>query len=328
MSKKVSVIVPIFNAEKYLQETLDSLTSQTMKDIEILCIDDGSTDDSFKIMEHYQALFPNLIKIFTKVNGGIADARNFGLSKVTSPYFGFLDSDDTVEPKMFETLYNKATEEDADVIFSDFYWSYPNKETVIKDGPFANNKEILTSMFATLWNKLYRTDFIKSLDVHFPTGYRYEDASFLYKITPYIKKWSYVSEPFVHYRQTAGSITHNHNDRVKDMIHVFEDLIQFYKDRDHYFNYEKELEFLFIRFFLGNSFLRSCQIKDKKDREHTLALSHSLLHDHFPKWKNNPHLNEPGLKNKYYKTVNRLTYPMYAQLFRFLYKFKKESVFK
>ena len=328
MSKKVSVIVPIFNAEKYLQETLDSLTSQTMKDIEILCIDDGSTDDSFKIMEHYQALFPNLIKIFTKVNGGIADARNFGLSKVTSPYFGFLDSDDTVEPKMFETLYNKAIEEDADVIFSDFYWSYPNKETVIKDGPFANNKEILTSMFATLWNKLYRTDFIKSLDVHFPTGYRYEDASFLYKITPYIKKWSYVSEPFVHYRQTAGSITHNHNDRVKDMIHVFEDLIQFYKDRDHYFNYEKELEFLFIRFFLGNSFLRSCQIKDKKDREHTLALSHSLLHDHFPKWKNNPHLNEPGLKNKYYKTVNRLTYPMYAQLFRFLYKFKKESVFK
>ena len=137
-----------------------------------------------------------------------------------------------------------------------------------------------------------------------------------------------MATPFVHYRQTTGSITHNHNERVKDMIHVFEDLINFYKERGHYSYYEKELEFLFIRFFLGNSFLRSCQIKDKNDRKLTLDLSFKILHDHFPKWKGNPHLNEPGLKNKYYKTVNKFTYPIYSQLFHVLYAFKKESVFK
>lgn len=328
MANKVNIIVPIYNAEKYLRETLDSLTAQTIKDIEILCINDGSTDNSLAILEEYEAKFPNLIKIYSKANGGIADARNFGLSKVSSPYFGFLDSDDTVEPNMFETLYNKAIEEESDVVFSDFYWSYPDNENIVKDGPYSDNKEILTSMFATLWNKLYRTEFIKGLNIDFPTGYRYEDASFLYKITPYIQKWSYVATPFVHYRQTAGSITHNHNERVKDMIHVFEDLIKFYKERNHYLSYEKELEFLFIRFFLGNSFLRSCQIKDKKDRKLTLDLSYKILHDHFPKWKGNPHLNEPGLKNKYYKTVNKFTYPMYANIFHLLYKFKDESVFK
>ena len=140
MSAKVNIIVPIYNAEKYLRETLDSLTAQTLKDIEILCINDGSTDNSLFILEEYEVKFPNLIKIYSKANGGIADARNFGLSKVSSPYFGFLDSDDTVEPNTFETLYNKAIEEESDVVFSDFYWSYPDKENIVKDGPYSDNK--------------------------------------------------------------------------------------------------------------------------------------------------------------------------------------------
>lgn len=326
MSKKVSIIVPIYNAERFLASTLDSLVKQTMQDLDIICINDGSTDTSLNICEQYQAHYPGLIRIFTKPNGGIADARNFGHSKVIGEYFGFLDSDDTVEANMFETLYNQAKTDQADVVFSDFFWSYPDRESIVKDGPYANNKEILTSMFATLWNKLYRTDFIRKLDVDFPTGYRYEDASFLYKITPFIQKWSYVPEPFVHYRQTAGSITHNHNERVKDMIHVFEDILAFYKERKVYDEYKRELEYLFIRFFLGNSFLRTCQIKDKLDRKRTLDLSFKILNDNFPAWKGNPYLNGPGLKNKYYKTVTGFSYPIYASLFTLLYRFKKEAL--
>lgn len=326
MSKKVSIIVPIYNAERFLASTLDSLVNQSLHDIDIICINDGSTDRSLEICEQFKADYPELIRIFSKPNGGIADARNYGLSKVIGEYFGFLDSDDTAELNMFETLYNKAISEQADVVFSDFYWSYPNQENIVKDGPYANNKEILTSMFATLWNKLYRTDFIKRFDINFPTGYRYEDASFLYKITPFIQGWSYVSEPFVHYRQTTGSITHNHNERVKDMIHVFEDLLEFYKQRSVYEEYERELEYLFVRFFLGNSFLRTCQIKDKKDRKLTLNLSYKILTNNFPKWKGNPYLKGPGLKNKYYRTVNSFTYPIYSFIFSILYRFKKETL--
>lgn len=323
---KVSVIVPIYNADMFINQTLDSLVNQTLDDIQVICINDGSTDNTLAILEEYKTNYPNKIIVYSKPNGGIAETRNFGLSKVTSEYFGFVDSDDTVELNMFETLYNNALESSSDVVFSDFYWSYPEKETVVKDGPYSTNKDVLTQMFATLWNKLYKTSFIKELNIDFPKGYRYEDASFLYKLVPYLKKWSYVDAPFVHYRQTAGSITHNHNEHVKDMIFVFKDLLNYYHHRNLYDEFGAELEYLFIRFFLGNSFLRTCQIKDNVDRQLTLDLSYNILKDNFPNWKRNEYLNKPGLKNKYYKTINQLTYKLYAFMFNILYKFKKEGL--
>ena len=182
---------------------------------------------------------------------------------------------------MLEKLYQKAIESDADVVTCDFFWTYPNKEVIQKDGPYQSKEELLISMFATLWNKLYRTDWVKSLNIAFPTGYRYEDASFLYKMIPYLNKWAYVDQAYIHYVQREGSITHNHNEKVKDMIFVFEDLISFYQSRNLFTQYQKELEYLFIRFFLGNSFLRTCQIKDKKDRLKTLDLSYQILINHF-----------------------------------------------
>lgn len=318
---KVQIIVPLYNMESYITKTLDSLLNQTFKDIEILCINDGSTDSSLSILESYSKKDAR-IKIYTKENGGIADARNFGLSKVKSDYFAFLDSDDTVEPDFIEKMLDRAVETDADVVTCDFWWTHPNKEVIQKDGPHFTKEELLISMFATLWNKLYKTSWIKSLDIHFPTGYRYEDASFLYKMVPYINKWSYVEKPFIHYLQREGSITHNHNEKVKDMIFVFEDLLSFYHDRGLYDIYKSELEYLFIRFFLGNSFLRTCQIKDKSDRNKTLDLSYQILVDNFPKWSINSYLKGPGLKNKYYKLVNKNTYKMFAWCFHVIYLLK------
>jgi len=327
MKPLVSIIVPVYNMEKYLSKCLDSLVNQTLKDIEIIVVNDGSYDQSETIIEQYVKQYPQIIKAFNKLNGGIADTRNFGLEHVNAPYFGFLDSDDYIEHDALEIMYNDAILNESDLVLSDFWWSYPNHEKISTDGPFSTNKEILTSMFATLWNKLYRTDLIRSLNIDFPKGYRYEDASFLYKIVPYIKKWSYLNKPFVHYVQRVGSITHNHNERVKDMIFVFNDLIEFYKNRNLFNDYSYELEYLFVRFFLGNSFLRSTQIKDKFDRNKTLSLSFELLNRTFPNWKNNPHLNEKGLKNKYYKTINPITYKLYTDFFYAYYRyFKKENL--
>lgn len=321
---KVQIIVPLYNMEGYISKTLDSLINQTFKEIEILCINDGSTDSSLEIIQHYSSK-DKRVKVFTKNNGGIADARNFGLAQVTAPYFAFVDSDDTVEPDFIEHMYQKAIETDAEVVTCDFWWSYPNKEVLQKDGPYATKKEILISMFATLWNKLYKTEWVKSLDIQFPTGYRYEDASFLYKMVPYLNKWSNVDKPFIHYLQREGSITHNHNEKVKDMIFVFEDLLKFYHQRDLYVQYEKELEYLFIRFFLGNSFLRTCQIKDKADRIETLDLSFQILTDNFPDWKVNPYLKGPGLKNKYFRLINKKIYRVIAFVFRLYFKLGKNN---
>lgn len=325
MIPKVSIIVPVFNVENYLSKCLDSLVNQTLKDIEIIIINDGSTDKSRDIIDKYKKKYPEIIKSFDKPNGGIADTRNFGLKCVNAPYFTFLDSDDYIELYALEYMYEEALNSNSDVVMSDFWWTFPNYEKLTKDGPYHTNNELLIYMFATLWNKLYRTKFIQSIDVEFPKGYRYEDASFLYKIVPFIKKWSYINKPFVHYVQRQGSITHNHNEKVKDMIFVFNDLLDFYRNRNLFEVYQYELEYLFTRFFLGNSFLRSTQIRDSNDRKNTLNMSYNILLNTFPNWKKNPYLNSPGLKNKYYKTVNRFSYKVYSVLFHLYYRYLKNQ---
>lgn len=325
MNPKVSVIVPVYNVENYLDKCLDSLINQTLKDIEIIVINDGSTDKSKEIIDKYRKNYPEMIKTFDKPNGGIADVRNFGLNCVNSHYFTFLDSDDYIEMNAIERMYCEAVNTSADIVMSDFWWTYPNNEKLSTDGPYHTNKELLINMFSTLWNKLYRTEFIKSIDVTFPKGYRYEDASFLYKIVPYIKKWSYINEPFVHYVQREGSITHNHNEKVKDMIFVFKDLLDFYHKRNLFNDYKFELEYLYTRFFLGNSFLRSTQIKNKIDRYNTLSMSYDILNTTFPSWNKNPYLSNSGMKNTYYKTVNRYSYWIYATFFHYYHRYIKRQ---
>ena len=313
--QEISVIVPVWGTEIYLRKCLDSLVNQTIP-IKIIIVNDSSLDNSQIIIDEYKAKFPNIIDSYIKENGGIADTRNYGISKVSTPYFGFVDSDDYVESDFYEKMLIKAKKENADVTICHFWWTHPDKEDLGKDGPYILHKEMIVKLMATLWNKLYRTDFVKSIPVSFPIGYRYEDAYFLYCMTPFIERVAFVDEPLVHYVQRDGSITHNHNIKVKDMIFIFESILQFYKDNNIYDRYEKELEYLFIKFFLGNSFLRTVQIKDKKVRNETLAMGIDLLYKHFPNYYNNVYLTVlGGMKNNYFKIVRRWNYRLFALVF-------------
>ncbi len=314
MDTLISVIVPVYNVEQYLSKCLDTLVNQTIP-IQIIVVNDSSPDNSQNIIDEYAAKYPN-IKSYIKENGGIADVRNFGLSKVDTPYFGFVDSDDYIELDMYEKMLKKAMEDDADVVVSNFIWEYPDKEIIGIDGPYQPKKEMLVKLMATLWNKLYKTETIKNIPVTFPTGYRYEDAYFLYAITPYLNKISFIEESFVHYVQRDGSITHTHNDKVKDMIIVFEKLLKHYKDNNIYDEYHNELEYLFTKFFLGNSFLRAVKIKDKKDRQTTLDLSIEILTKNFPNYYKNPYLRSlKGMKNFYFRCVRKWNYNLFAFIF-------------
>jgi len=319
---KVSVIVPVFNGEMYLDACLESLVHQTLQDIEIIVVNDGSTDKTQTIIDQHFSKHPAKIKSYIKENGGIADTRNFGLSKVSGEYFAFLDSDDTAEITMLESMYTQAKKMNAQLVISDFVWVYPHKTKYSSDGPYPNNKELLTNMFATLWNKLYLSSWVKSLPVQFPNGYRYEDASFLYKIVPFLTSWTYLNQSFVNYFQRSGSITHNHNERVKDMLFVFNDLLEFYKQHNFYDQYRDELEYLFVRFFLGNSFLRTLQIADSTERRRVLRDSIDLIYRNFPNWKNNSYINKGNsAKNVYFKIINRDNYRPIAFLIRLVVLF-------
>lgn len=321
---KISVIVPVWGVEKYLAKCLDSLVHQSVP-VKVLVINDSSPDKSQDIIDEFKEKYPDLIESYIKPNGGIADVRNYGLSKVETEYFGFLDSDDYAEPDMFEKLLNVIEKEKADVAVSQFYWEYPDHKVLGLDGPYEAGKQMMVQQMATLWNKLYRTEWVKSIPLQFPTGYRYEDAYFLYCLAPFVRKVVFVEEPFVHYVQREGSITHNHNEKVKDMVHVFESILDFYRKNDLYEQYKCELEYLFTKFFLGNSFLRSVQIKDKKLRNETLEMSYRVLSENFPDYMKNPYLQTlPGLKNRYFSLVRKWNYPLFAQVFGILQKFKKQ----
>lgn len=124
---KISIIVPIYNVEKYLKRSLDSLVNQTLEDIEIILVDDGSTDNSHKIAEDYKENYSNVLLV-TKENGGLSDARNFGLQYASGEYIAFIDSDDYVESQMFERMYNLSENGRKKIIESNFLWEFPDKK--------------------------------------------------------------------------------------------------------------------------------------------------------------------------------------------------------
>ncbi len=316
---RLTIIVPVYNVEKYLAATLDSLVNQTYKELEIMVINDGTKDNSQAIIDDYVLRYPQ-IKAYKKENGGIADTRNFALQRVDTEYFGFLDSDDTASFAMYEKMVSKADETDAQVVVSNFNWVYDSQPSrVEKEGPYQGGKEMMVHLFATLWNKIYRTSFIRECNLSFPTGYRYEDACFLYCLAPLVKKIEFVDEAFVNYYQRQGSITHNNNQNVQHMCHVFKVIQEEFKKRGFEKEYHDELEYIHIKFFLGNSFLRSAQIKNSKVRKETIHMGWDLLNESYPNWHKNKYLKTmPGLKHRYYRTVRKYNVDFYAWLFHLL----------
>ncbi len=321
MKPQVSVIVCAYNAEDSISHTLDSLLNQTLKSIEIIAVNDGSTDKTKDILEQIQIDNPEKVFVYSKENGGIANARNFGLTKVHGEYFGFLDADDTCEPDMFSDLYQSAVNNSSEMVVSNFWWVNNKGKKLQKEGPYQPGKEMMVNLFATLWNKIYKTDFIQSLNIRFPDGNRYEDACFLYCLASQLHSISFVDQAYVNYVQQGTSITHTSNSQVKNMITVFKIILQYYKDHGLYDEYHDELEYIHIKFFLGNSFLRSSKIKDKEDRRNTIMLGWNLLNEEFPNWHQNHYLKDlGGMKNKYFSMVNNGNIMLFAWVFRHFYK--------
>lgn len=169
---KVSVIVPVYKAESYLRRCLDSLLSQSLENIEIILVDDGSPDGSGAICDEY-AQRDNRIKVFHKPNGGVSSARQKGLDEAKGEYVIHVDPDDWVEPDMLEELYRKAKEEDADMVICDFFINKENCQNYVVQKPSAlDHNTLLCELFQQLhgscWNKLIRRVCYNRFNVSFP----------------------------------------------------------------------------------------------------------------------------------------------------------------
>lgn len=312
---KVSVIVPIYNVEKYLEKCINSLLSQTLEDIQIILVNDGSKDNSGNIAKEYEKNNKDRVIYVEKENGGLSDARNYGLKYATGDFIAFLDSDDYIEKNAYEEMYNKAIEENADYVECDFIWEFPNKIRVDKQYPYKNKKEMLSFVRVVAWNKLIKRQLIIDNNLEFPKGLRYEDVEFTYKLIPFINKFAYVDKSFIHYVQREGSIANVQNERTAEIFTVLDNVIEFYKKNNIYEKYRDELEYNYAKYLLCSSLKRMCKIKDKTIREKLLTESWERLNLNFPNWKENVILKTVNIgKNKYMRTVNKSTYKIYSKI--------------
>lgn len=170
---KVSIVVPVYNAEKFLKNCLEPLVNQTLQEIEILCVDDGSKDSSAQIIDEYAEKYPQKVKAFHKENGGEWSARTFGLQKATGEYVGFMDNDDVPEITWAQKLYEAAKKNDADIAFSGYdridldtgktvATEMTQYGTMNKEVDF--NDDFIVYANPSLWNKIYRRELVKDTE--------------------------------------------------------------------------------------------------------------------------------------------------------------------
>jgi len=316
---KLTVIVPVYNTEKYLKKCIDSLLSQTLDNIQIIIVNDGSTDNSAEIINEFYINYHDRIMVINKENGGLSSSRNFAFSHIAGEYVGFVDSDDYIQNNMYEEMYNLARQNDLDFVECDFYWDYPSKSKIDIGRPYINKQSYYIDSRVMSCNKIFRSDLILDNKIFFPEGLRYEDIEFFYKLIPYIKKSGIVNKPLYHYIQREISIVNNQNIKNADIFIILNNILEFYKNQNIYDNYKNELEYLYIRILLGSSFLRIIKIKNKKIRKELLNKTINELYNKFPDWQKNKILKSlNNKKNIYYKTINKFTYKIYCGLFRIL----------
>ena len=313
---KVSIIVPFYNVENYIEKCLQSLVNQTLEDIEILLVNDGSQDSSKTIAKQFVEKYPNKIIYLEKENGGLSDARNYAIPYAKGEYIAFLDSDDYVETNMYEEMYHKAKQEDLDYVECDFLWEYPDKTLESKGKQYSNKKEMFIHTRVVAWNKLIKREIVQDNHLEFPKGYRYEDVEFFYKLLPFIHHYGIVQKSFIHYVQRENSISNVQNTRTKEIIDVLEHVIEYYKTNNLFDEYKEEMEYTYARYILCSSMLRMVMIEDKKKRKEIIQFAWKSLNTQFPNWKKNTYLKDKGLKNLYMRSVNNPTLKLYTNLAR------------
>lgn len=290
---KVSVIVPVYNTEKYLKKCLDSLVNQSLKDIEIIIVNDGSLDNSQNIIDEYASKYSDIIKSYKKKNGGLSDARNYGLKKATGEYIGFVDSDDFAELDMFEKLYKKAIFDNFDIVACDIKYIFDNHSKVVsslveKDiFKFDDIKKQMINIYPAAWNKIYKRNLFKK--INFKKNVWYEDVEFLYRLFPYINSIGVVGEPLINYVQRDGAITHTFNDKIYDYIDNWNGIVDFYKKNNLYNNYFEEIEFCYVR-YLYMTFVRTATKFKKSDFNKACLTAKKNVLNNFPNYKKNKYL--------------------------------------
>ncbi|EFK37133.1 Hyaluronan synthase [Chryseobacterium gleum] len=234
---RVSIIVPVYNVENYLAKCLDSLVKQSLPDIEILVVNDGSKDNSEKIIEGYAQKYPEKIKAYTKENGGLSDARNFGIDRATGDYIGFVDSDDYVTETMFEEMLLLAEKHNAKMVISNIQKVDENGKVVQKLTQLPNMPEKITlennfSVFSDIsyfaCNKLFKKELFNQK--RFKKGVHFEDIQLIPQLLLECETIAQTQNFHYQYLERTDSITKTHTEKGLDMLKAVSDVEQVFRE--------------------------------------------------------------------------------------------------
>jgi glycosyltransferase involved in cell wall biosynthesis len=290
----VSIIVPVYNVEKYLAQCLDSLIMQTLKNIEIILIDDGSTDNSGLICDEYAAKDKRFLVIHQK-NKGVSAARNSGIQVASSKWITFIDSDDWIEPDMLEKAIDLAEKYNVDILQWNHYNNWPQKEkkqkpiqpeTIICDGKEINrfqlallnpngDSDVSGAAIRGVWAKLYKSSLIKTNDLVFSEGNNQcEDLVFNLTAFEHAKRIMLVNQYWYHYRMVASSLNHSNDPKrfqsYESGLSVIQDIL---KDLKKYSYFEQSYYCLACEFF-SNLIMQNVF---RKNNSHSISTQFSEL---------------------------------------------------
>jgi glycosyltransferase involved in cell wall biosynthesis len=249
-------VVPVYNIENYLKKCLDSLINQTLEDIEIICVNDGSTDNSLAILEDY-ASKDKRIKIITQKNGGLSAARNTGLKYINGEYTSFIDSDDWIEIDTYESLYSFAKSKNLDILMFPFSFYNENTAEVYKtqytslevvDSHLDNKiftytdvKDVLFKIAHSPVNKIYKSSYLSDIDAHFKDGLNYEDLAFFFPTFINAKRISIIRKPLYFYRIRDESISTSGGEGSYDIFKILSIFLDFMKEKNIFEELKQEI---------------------------------------------------------------------------------------
>lgn len=311
----ISVIVPIYNMENYLKRCVDTIINQSYSNLEIILVDDGSKDASPKICDEYLKV-DNRIKVYHKKNGGLSDAKNFGLKRATGKYVGFVDADDWIDEDMYSNMYSELKATNSNIVICGRYIEYEDGKTEkwYNKNKLIMNKEqsliYLNSFYnfdMASWDKLYEKRIFENIE--FPYGKKCEDAYTTYLLFDKADKITYIPKCFYHYFQRKGSISRN--DKINmDYIYAAEEQMEFLMKKYPHLKPIAETNYVFaVKSIFQVSIERNIKltkefnIKKKRMRKYYKSI----------------------LNNKYISQKKKITYMMFAffsPIYKFLLKIK------
>lgn len=304
MMELVSVVVPIYNVEQYLDRCIQSIQSQTYENLEIVLVDDGSPDNCGKICDQY-ASKDQRIRVIHKENGGLSDARNAGVKIVTGKYLLFIDSDDFVAEDLVQKTVESAELNHSDIVLFD-YQRLESNDTIevcsisgIPENQSFSLEDYPEVLFKSIsaWNKLFSREFYMNSEIQFPVGYYYEDLGSSPKYLFAAKRITYVKEPFYNYVIREGSIMSaakeekNYHDRCK----MIEAVKAYYRQKEAYDKYIKELEFLTL---FHAYFIPAKEILFRKGDKSYIDKFKDFVRKQYPQYSHNKYLKDMSKKEK------------------------------